>query len=280
MRGGRGAAVVAGLLASLLATTGAPARVAASALERFDTIVLDAGHGGDDEGARGAHGIVEKELVLDVARRLRAQLRDAGLHVVLTRERDVYVPLEQRTTIANEARGDLFISIHANAAPAREARGIETFFLSLEASDDAARQVAARENAAFRDLTVPAVAGDDPLVTILGDLTASELMQESDEFARLAQQEVAALDGAPSRGVKQAPFVVLMGLEMPASLVEIGFVTNPTDAQALATRDQRERIAAALARAVLEFGRRYDARRGVETPAPAPAPPERAAGGR
>lgn len=274
-----GLAMGGGLVVLGAAVPGAVHAAADSALDRFDTVVLDAGHGGDDEGARGAHGVVEKELVLDVARRVRALLRDAGLRVVLTRDRDAYVPLEQRTTIANQARGDLFISIHANAAPARAARGIETFFLSLEASDDAARQVAARENAAFRDLTVPAVAGDDPLVSILGDLAASELMQESDEFARLAQSEVSSLDGAPSRGVKQAPFVVLMGLEMPAALVEIGFVTNPHDARALATEDQRDRIAAALARAVQEFGRRYDARRGIRLPAQEPAAPERSAGG-
>jgi N-acetylmuramoyl-L-alanine amidase len=278
-RPGAGIAL-ASAVALAVALGPAPARAGAdSALDRFDTVVLDAGHGGDDEGARGAHGIVEKELVLDVARRLRARLNAAGLQVLLTRERDVYVPLEDRTTIANEARGDLFISIHANAASARAARGIETFFLSLEASDDAARQVAARENAAFRDLTVPAVAGDDPLVAILGDLTASELMQESDEFARLAQREVSSLDGAPSRGVKQAPFVVLMGLEMPAALVEIGFVTNPADARALAGAEQRDRIAEALARAVLEFGRRYDARRGNEVPAREPAASDRSAGG-
>src|SRR5690606_20807339 len=214
-----------------------------------------------------------------VARRLRARLAAAGLRVLLTRDSDVYVPLVERTRIANEAHGDLFISIHANAASASAARGIETYFLSLEASDDAARQVAARENAAFRDLTVPAVAVDDPLVGILGDLAASELMQESDEFARLAQREVASLDGAPSRGVKQAPFVVLMGLEMPAALVEIGFVTNPHDARALASPERRERIAQALARAVLEFGRRYDARRGIQAPAAEPAAPAQSAGG-
>jgi N-acetylmuramoyl-L-alanine amidase len=280
-RGARFAGAAIALAVAAIVAGGAPGARAGSdsALDRFDTVVLDAGHGGDDQGARGAHGVVEKELVLDVARRLRARLNAAGLQVLLTRERDVYVPLEDRTTIANEARGDLFISIHANAAPASAARGIETFFLSLEASDDAARQVAARENAAFRDLTVPAVAGDDPLVTILGDLAASELMLESDEFARLALHEVSALHGAPSRGVKQAPFVVLMGLEMPAALVEIGFVTNPADARALAAGDQRERIAEALGRAVLEFGRRYDARRGNLVPAQEPASPERSAGG-
>lgn len=256
------------LVALAVGIVAAAPPAAGSSLDRFDTIVLDAGHGGDDEGARGAHGVVEKELVLDVARRLRDRLKDVGLQVVLTRDRDLYVPLEQRTAIANRARGDLFVSIHANAASERAARGIETFFLSLEASDDDARQLAARENAAFRDLAVPVVAGDDPLVAILGDLAAAELLHESDEFARLAQREVAALNGAPSRGVKQAPFVVLMGLEMPAVLVEIGFVTNPSEAQELATETQRDRIAQALARAALEFRQRYDARRGIAAPEP------------
>jgi N-acetylmuramoyl-L-alanine amidase len=270
-----------GLLALLVCQAAAEARGADSSLDRFDTLVLDAGHGGDDEGARGAHGVVEKELVLDVARRLRAQLEATGLQVVLTRDRDVYVSLEERTAIANQARGDLFLSIHANAASARAARGIETFFLSLDASDDDARQLAARENAAFRDLTVPVVPEDDPLVAILGDLAAAELLQQSDEFARLAQREVSALNGAPSRGVKQAPFVVLMGLEMPAVLVEIGFVTNPGEAQELATERQRDRIAQALARATLEFRQRYDARRGITAPIQEPAAPdpERGVGG-
>jgi len=241
-----------------------PATAAEAAVlrERFDTVVLDAGHGGDDQGAR-ANGLVEKELVLDVARRLRQRLEHAGLRVVMTRDSDVYVPLERRTAIANDAGADLFISIHANAAPVRAAEGIETFFLSLEASDEAASQVAQRENAAFRDLVMPAATGDDPLLSILGDLAATEQMQESDEFARLAQREVSGVDRGPSRGVKQAPFVVLMGLQMPASLVEIGFVTNQKEARALASDAQRDRVADALTRAVHEFGRRYDARRGV-----------------
>lgn len=279
VRGRKRAAAHSVLAVWITCVTATTALAADSPLERFDTIVLDAGHGGDDEGARGAHGVVEKELVLDVARRLRKRLQGAGLQVVLTRDRDVYVPLERRTAIANRARGDLFVSIHANAAPVRAARGIETFFLSLEASDDDAHQVAARENAAFRDLTLPVVAEDDPLVSILGDLAAAELLQESDEFARLAQGEVAALSGAPSRGVKQAPFVVLMGLEMPAVLVEIGFVSNPIEAQALATDRQRDEIADALARAALEFRQRYDARRGIAVPAQEPAAPDRSGKG-
>lgn len=238
--------------------------------DAFDTVVLDAGHGGDDQGAKGRDGLLEKDLVLDVARRLRAQLEAHALRVVMTRERDVYVPLEQRTAIANDARGDLLISIHANAAPVRSARGIETFFLSLEASDEAADLVAQRENAAFREAgAAPAAAADD-MLSILGDLAAAEQIQESDEFARLAHQAVAGLDGSPSRGVKQAPFVVLMGLTMPASLVEIGFISNPDDEKTLGAARQRERIADALATAVLEFRRRHDARRGLIAPAEPP----------
>jgi N-acetylmuramoyl-L-alanine amidase len=249
-----------------LAAAWMPPAAPVRAAERFDTVVLDPGHGGDDLGARGPGGLLEKELVLDLARRVRDRLEREELRVVMTRDQDAYVSLERRTAIANAARGDLFISIHANAASAREARGVETFFLSLEASDDAARQVAARENAAFREEAATDPGGEDPLLAILGDLAASEQMQESDEFARLAQSEVAALDGAPSRGVKQAPFVVLMGVEMPASLVEVGFVTNPREARALASAEWRDRLAEALARAVLEFGRRYDVRRGVDGP--------------
>jgi N-acetylmuramoyl-L-alanine amidase len=230
--------------------------------DRFDTVVIDAGHGGDDEGARGPGSLTEKELVLDVARRLADRLRQHDLRVVLTRSDDRFVPLERRTAIANDARGDLFLSIHANAARTGRARGVETYFLSLEASDDAARQVAQRENEAFRRAGPAQAPGDDPLVSILGDLIATEHVIESDEFARLAQGELATLDSDGSRGVKQAPFVVLMGLQMPASLIEIGFVTNPGEAVLLRSTKRRDRIAELLTRAVVEFGRRYDARRG------------------
>ncbi len=237
--------------------------------ERFDTVVIDAGHGGDDHGARGPGGLLEKELVLDVARRLAARLEAHDLRVVLTRSDDRFVPLEQRTAIANDARGDLFVSIHANAARTRKARGVETYFLSLEASDEAAQRVAARENEAFGLASQERQLGDDPLVSILGDLIATEDLRESNEFARLAQLQLAGRRGGRSRGVKQAPFVVLMGLQMPASLVEIGFLTNPDEARALRRSGRRGEIARALTRAILEFGRRYDARRGDGAAAPA-----------
>jgi N-acetylmuramoyl-L-alanine amidase len=230
--------------------------------DRFDRVVLDAGHGGDDHGAAGPAGLLEKDLVLDVARRLKERIERSGLQVVLTRGDDIYVPLEERTAIANRAGGDLFVSIHANAAPTRSARGVETFFVAIEASDEAARQLAERENAAFRE-AAPA-APEDPLASILGDLAAADQLRESDEFARIANREVAALSTSiPSRGVKQAPFVVLMGVQMPAALVEIGFITNSAEERDMASAKFRERVSDALARAVFEFADRYDARRGV-----------------
>jgi len=241
---------------------GAVARDAAS-LDRFDTVVIDAGHGGEDEGARGGNGLLEKNLVLDVARGLAVRLRSAGLRVLMTRERDVFVPLEERTHIANDAHADLFISIHANAAHDGGARGSETYFMSLEASDDHARGVAARENESFAARPGASAANADPLVAILGDLIANEHLTESSEFARAAQLRLASLDTGPSRGVKQAPFVVLAGVQMPAALVEIGFLTHPAEERDLGSARRRAAIAAGLAQAVLEHGRRHDAQHGV-----------------
>jgi len=132
--------------------------------------VIDPGHGGQDEGAKGPGGALEKDVVLDVGRRLAEALEEEGLRVVMTRRADEFVSLEKRTYIANDARGDLFVSIHANAANDTSIRGTETFFLSLEATDEAARRVAERENQAFGAAVPLPRAADDPLVAILGDL--------------------------------------------------------------------------------------------------------------
>lgn len=230
--------------------------------ERFDIVVIDAGHGGEDTGAHGKRGIVEKDLVLDVSRRLAVLLRERSLQVVMTRDGDRFVPLEERFALANDARGDLFVSIHANALRDPYVRGVETFFLALDASDDEAQRVASRENEAFAS-TASTARVDDPLNAILGDLIESEYMRESNEFARLAQSGLASGAKTHSRGVKQAPFVVLQGVQMPSALVEIGFITNSEDASQLGSGKGRDRVAAALADAVTEFGRRFDTRRGV-----------------
>jgi N-acetylmuramoyl-L-alanine amidase len=250
-------------LALLLAAAAVVAGAApnAPAPQRFDTVVLDAGHGGDDGGARGEAGLREKDLVLDIAKRLGRELEERGLRVVLTREKDVFVPLEERTWIANDARGDLFLSIHANAAEDREARGTETYFMSLRASDAAAQRVAERENAAFGAAGRVAASGDDSFLALMGDLITGDYARDSNEFALLAQTELAARDSR-SRGVKQAPFVVLANVQMPSVLVEIGFLTNADEERRLAAGSARDEIVRALSRAVGEFGRRYDARRG------------------
>jgi len=255
-----GATVVVAVLASVVG-------LEAFASERgsqapFRRVVIDAGHGGKDEGATAKTGVLEKEVVLDVSKRLAGLLAKRRLQVVLTRQEDEFVPLEVRTSRANDARGDLFISIHANAATSHRARGIETYFVSLEASDAASRQLADRENQAL-GRSAAASPALDPFLALLGDMISTEHMADSNAFAKLAQEELADLDSASSRGVKQAPFVVLMGVQMPAALIEIGFLSNEDDATSLGRAAHRQRIAEALERAVVAFGKRYDARRGL-----------------
>lgn len=262
-------AVLIPLLAALLGADAVPA-------ERFDTVVIDPGHGGEDQGARGRNGTHEKDVVLRVALGLASRLEARGLRVVMTRKRDGFVSLERRNAIANDARGDLFLSIHANAAEDAEVQGTETYFLALDASDEAAAAVAQRENRSGRGKSEASIeAMDDPFIALLGDLISTEYLQESNELARLVQAELARVPELPSRGVKQALFVVLSGVQMPAALAEIGFMTSPEDERTLASGAGRKRVIDALDRAVQAFGQRYDARRGG-----APAAGGRMEGGR
>ena len=259
---GSWASIVAwGVMTVAPGVAAAPVERLAPKPDRFDRIVLDAGHGGHDEGAKGPSGLQEKDLVLDVAKLLAGRLHQHGIAVVMTRTSDEFLSLEQRTAVANDSHADLFLSIHANASPSRKPKGIETYFASLDASDDEARATAERENSAF-GAAAPDFGNADPLAAILGDLIESQHLQESSEFAKLAQASLSNVGRAPSRGVKQAPFVVLMGVQMPSSLVEIGFLTNPDDEKGLRRRGQREDLADALVEAVLAFAKRYDARRG------------------
>ncbi|BDD85793.1 N-acetylmuramoyl-L-alanine amidase [Desulfofustis limnaeus] len=196
-------------------------------------IVLDPGHGGKDPGAI-AFGLKEKDIVLKVAKQLAEVLRrDLGLTVLLTRESDVYLPLEERTAIANTHDADLFISLHINAHPSPQIRGFETYFLNLSTSDEAMR-VAARENATSTHQM-------SDLQDILQDIMRNSKINESSRLARLVHQSIgSALSASPfplkDMGVKQAPFYVLIGAEMPAILLEMAFISNPDDAQFL-TKD-------------------------------------------
>lgn len=234
----------------------------------FDVIVIDPGHGGHDHGARGEGDLVEKELVLDVSLRAADRLRARGIEVLLTRTEDRFVGLEERTELANGANGDLFVSIHANSSSFRNARGPETFFASLEATDDAARELASRENLALGASATPEAPGFDPVAAILGKLADNESLRESQEFAKIVQARLSNLHALRSRGVKQAPFIVLMNVQMPAALLELGFVTNTREAKQLARGEFRDVLADTLVEAVIRFGDRRDARRGLDRPTP------------
>ena len=261
------------LVALALFASPAPVSAAAPAAPgaegRFDTVVVDAGHGGDDHGAKGPRGLLEKNLVLDVARRLAKRLAAQGLSVVMTREADRFVPLDARTRIANDADADLFVSIHANASALHGVHGIETFFASLEATDESARALAQRENLAFGEAAGRAGDGD-PVLAILGDLLATEHLADAQEFARMTQRRIATAEASRSRGVKQAPFVVLMGVHMPAVLVEVGFLTNSLEEKRLDRESERERLAGGIAAAVAAFKHRQDSRLGLADAAGGP----------
>jgi N-acetylmuramoyl-L-alanine amidase len=250
--------------ASAAAPGGLPDAPAAApaAPERFTTVVVDAGHGGEDHGASGPKGLLEKDLVLDLARRLAARLVAQELTVVMTRDGDRFVSLDERTRLANDAGADLFVSIHANASKLRDVAGIETFFASPEATDDAARALAQAENLAFGEAALRMAEGD-PVRAILGDLLATAHLADAQEFARMAQRRLATAEASRSRGVKQAPFVVLMGVRAPAVLVEVGFLTNAREEGRLASTAERERLVSGLAEAVATFRARQDARLGV-----------------
>lgn len=215
-------------------------------------IVIDPGHGGRDPGAQG-QGLSEAELVLDVALRLERLLaRQPGVEVVLTRRTDTYVPLEERTAIANREQADLFLSIHANASRNRNAHGVETYFLNFATSKDA-EAVAARENSAS-DRTMHS------LPDIVKAIATNNKLHESRDLAGHVQESMVrklSTRARPARdlGVKQAPFVVLIGAAMPSVLAEISFVTNPGEARLLKSGGHRQRIAEALHDALVKYQR-------------------------
>jgi N-acetylmuramoyl-L-alanine amidase len=226
------------------------------------TIVLDAGHGGHDSGATGPTGLMEKDLVLDVTKRVARLVDDRlGLKVLLTRDTDVFVPLRERTSFANRQRADLFVSIHANAHRERDADGVETYFLSSEATDNGARQVAAAENGAVQ--LEPGGRGTgkvDIVRTILWDLAQSEFQVESERLAEVVHDSVTKTLRIGNRGVKQAGFYVLGGAAMPAILLEIGFVTNPREERKLRESRHRDDLARAILLGIAEYKRQWDQR--------------------
>lgn len=238
------------------------------------TIVLDPGHGGKEVGAVGAGGLLEKEVTLAICRKLSSLLASRlGARVVLTRTDDSVVTLDQRTAIANQYKADLFLSVHLNASVQRVAKGSETYFLSLEASDDLSRAAAERENSAGAATQSPS---SSDLKLILWDLAQQEYLTESSRLAEIVQEEMNQTTGVTGRGVKQAPFKVLVGATMPAALVEVGFISNPDEEAKLKEESFQTAVAETLSRAVERYKREYETKIGINVPPPAPRPAEAA----
>ena len=227
---------------------------------RRKIIVIDPGHGGVETGATGPTGLREKEVALDLARRVQRRFRrDRNLTVVLTRDEDRLIGLDERTAIANYNRADLFLSIHLNASPRSTATGAETYFLSNDATDDDARTLAALENSAagVRPDQIDK-ASDRNLDLVLWDLAQNQYLAESSLLAERVQHNLNALTGTRNRGVRQAPFRVLMGATMPAVLVEAGFLSNVEEEERFRSLEYRSRVAQAIEAAVREFLRELD----------------------
>jgi N-acetylmuramoyl-L-alanine amidase len=258
-----GTGVVAGITAGGIAAEAAPATThTVTPKGRGRRIIaVDAGHGGEDTGARGPRGVLEKTVTLAVARALVTELnRDPGIDARLTRDGDFFIPLVERYRRAEKMKADVFISVHANSTPRRRsnARGTEVYFLSLSgASDQADKDLADTENAADLVGGVPPQADND-LVNILYDVKRSSALQQSQLLAEMLLDNV-AVDRRESRGVKQAGFVVLKSVEFPSVLVETAFINNPAEAKLLASPDFQRQMAKQLATGV----RAYFARSGI-----------------
>lgn len=218
---------------------------------KLTKIVIDPGHGGHDTGTIGPKGLMEKALVLDIAKRLGALIEERlGADVVYTRTSDTFVPLEERTAIANAERADLFISLHANSSPVRTTSGVETYYLNFTSSKESL-EVAARENASSQKSI-------HELKDLLQKIALSDKIEESRELATKVQnaQHALAAKGNPklrNRGVKKAPFVVLIGASMPSVLTEIGFLSNPRDEALFNKPDYRQRVAEAIFKGISQY---------------------------
>ncbi len=218
---------------------------------KLGRVVIDAGHGGHDAGTHGVSGLLEKDVVLDVALRLGTLLRERlSTDVVYTRSDDTYIPLEERTQIANDHKADLFLSIHANSSPFKTVGGVEVYYLNFTTTKTSL-DLAAKENAGSQNSIFD-------LKDVLAKIAMKDKIDESREFANNLQTSLFAVSAksnaaVKNRGIKKAPFVVLIGASMPSVLAEIGFLTNATDEALLKKPEQRQKIAEALYKGVASY---------------------------
>lgn len=243
------AIAVAAILAFSVPGPGAAAQDRA-----LQTIVIDPGHGGLEVGAKGRFGSLEKDITLAIGLKLKARIeKDMGYEVVLTRDRDMDVSIENRAAIANNHKASVFVSIHANGAVQKKAEGSETFFLSLNATDEETRRLAYLENNSTELQSRIDPSSEDDLMMILWDMAQNAYIKESSRLAEFVQMELDAMLGLRNRGVKQAPFKVLRGVACPAVLVEAAFLSNPDEEQKLVSEAYQTRIAEAIYRGLTRF---------------------------
>ena len=253
-RAARGAALAAALLLVVGAVCPLTGDSGAGQDRRIKTVVIDPGHGGMETGAQGKFGNLEKDITLAVGLKLKALVeRNMGFEVVLTRDRDMDVSIENRSATANNHKAGLFISIHANGAVQKKAAGSETFFLSLNATDEETRRLAYLENNGTELQSRIDPSSDDDLMMILWDMAQTAYIKQSSRLAGLVQEELDAMLGLRNRGIKQAPFKILTGVACPAILVEAAFISNPDEEQKLASDAFQTRVAEAIYRAFARF---------------------------
>jgi N-acetylmuramoyl-L-alanine amidase len=222
------------------------------------TIVIDPGHGGLEAGARGRFGTEEKDVTLDIALKLKNVIeKNLAYRVVMTREDDQDVSLDKRAAIANNNQALVFISIHANGFPRRSAHGSESYFLSLNATDEESRRIAYLENKSSEMEQIEGIDNEDDIKMILWDLAQSAYLQQSSHLAERIQEELNSLLGTKNRGIKQAPFKVLTGVACPAVLVEVAFISNPEEEKKLVDDAFQINVARAIYRGLVDFLNSY-----------------------
>jgi N-acetylmuramoyl-L-alanine amidase len=236
-----------------------PAGVApAAGLKKMKVIVIDPGHGGLDSGAKGKFGSLEKDITLAVSLKLSFLIeQNLAFRVMLTRDKDIDMSLENRSAVANNNDAVLFISVHTNGSFRNKAQGAETYFMNLNATDEETRKLAYMENSAVELEKRIAEDNKDDVKMILWDMAQAAYIKQSGQLAEIIQQELNQLLGIENRGIKQAPFKVLTGVACPAVLVEIAFISNPQEEQKLANEEFQKSVAQAIYSGLVRYIKIY-----------------------
>jgi N-acetylmuramoyl-L-alanine amidase len=231
-----------------------PPKSGQPAAKGVKVIVIDPGHGGLESGAKGKFGALEKDVTLAISLKLKALIeKNLAYHVLLTRDKDVDISLADRAAIANNQKAELFISLHANSSLRRNAQGSETFFLSLNATDEEARRLAYLENTSAQFEKPIEEKDQDQIMMILWDMAQSAYLKQSQRLAEIIQEELNALLGTANRGIKQARFKVLEGVACPAVLVEVAFISNPEEERELVGEQFQNSVAQAIYRGLVTY---------------------------